>query len=53
VRLQCPKNSLGVTPWGGVVFFVGLNAQALLNYKNNPEKKMAKKVVCNTKRTAF
>jgi len=53
VRLQCPKNSLGVTPRLAIAFFAGLNAQATDNNKNNPPKKIAEKVVCKTKRTAF
>jgi len=53
VRLQCPKNSLGVTPWDRIAFFVTLNAQAIYDNKNNPKKKSAKKVLCNTKRTPF
>ena len=53
VRLQCPKNSLGVTSWDGIAFFVRLNAQVIDDNKNNPKKKSAKKVLCNTKRTAF
>ena len=38
---------------GWCCLFCRTKRTAPLNYKNNPEKKMAKKVVCNTKRTAF